>query len=289
MPYDQYNPQMGFGGFNQNRMQAQPWGQQQPMAPQQMPQQPQSPFWGNGKFTGFAKPDNPYDQSDAFLKQYGVPPQFWGVNSKSFQDFNSYADFDAYRTQWSNDWNNYLATVSPNIREILSPSMSPPQPLPGQYTPGQPPIGLPPLPPGMIYDGHPSTWPGAVQQQPPGQPPIGLPPLPPPGYQGDNVMNPVPGQFGQPMEGNRTMGTQPRNPMEGVMQGGRPTPIPRMSMGTIGGGFNQLPMQPVTQPIQQVSPLQQMGNPFGQGGGMQKTTPQKRIPKGSMYGGMERL
>ena len=137
-----------------------------------------------------------------------------------------------------------------------------------------PPIGLPPLPPGY---------------QIPGQPPIGLPPLPPPGYQGDNVSIQVPGQFGQPMEGNRTMGTQPRNPMEGVMQGGRPTPIPRMSMGTIGGGFNQLPMQPVTQPIQQVSPLQQMGNPFGQGGGMQKTTPQKRIPKGSMYGGMERL
>ena len=213
---------------------------------------------GGGTGQYYQQPQDPY--SDPRMHMTGPPQMGTG-------------GFNPFQSSWFNPWQ---MPYSPWFGQQYPPQQ--PQiglpPLPPQGY-GEPQIGLPPLPPGMIYDGHPSTWPGAVQQQPPGQPPIGLPPLPPPGYIGDTVNTQVPGQFG------------------GAFGQGQPKPqtIPRRPMGTMQSGFNQLPMQPVTQPIQQVSPLQQMGNPFGQGGVMSKSsaTSKKRIPKGSMYGGMERL
>ena len=279
----QQQPPVGAGGFDPQSMNS---GRGQYGQPGQQLRQPTpvdarhswyGPNWAPPKQTDFS--NSPFRLPDGYgpdgypigfdpdadYKKYGVPPQFWPSNQRTLNDFNSPDALNAWRNQKNQAWDQYLSTVSPEIRNILQPPI---MDGPGSWgqPPGQPPIGLPPLPPGQQppigLPPQPPPWyqgygvgkqdnfmPGEL---PPGQqPPIGLPPLPPPGYIGDNVMNPVPGQYGQPIGGNTTL----------------PYPTPN--------------------PAQLNIPPQYQGSMLRSGAGT--TTPQKRIPKGSMYGGMERL
>jgi len=312
-------PQMGTGGFN-------PW-----QLPQQPQQPPQYPGYGGvpatNPFAGGPFDPSLWDPSGSYA---GMPVGYENGVPGYYQHMQVGSKFIPI-TGGNVPWKPGEYQTDPNPQKWdpnlpgggFPPIGLPPLP-PGQQPPGQPPIGLPPLPPGYqppggfvggdwVYDPRTQNIPPDATElppwmyppgyQPPGQPPIGLPPLPPPGYQGDNVSMQVPfGSLIGQMGGGGTMGQPTGNLAQQGMQfgqlgGGTGTPMQTqpvqrpMQMGQVGGGFNQLPMQPVTQPIQQVSPLQQMGNPFGQGGGMSKSsaTSQKRIPKGSMYGGMERL
>ena len=296
-------PQMGTGGFNPWQMPQQPLPQltQQP----QWGQQPQ-PWWMD---TQGPPPPPGYGQPPIGLPPLppgygGVPasnpfaggpfdPSLWDPSTGSYASMPvgyengvpGYYQHMQFGSQFipitggNVPWKPGEYQTNPNPQKWdpnlpgggFPPIGLPPLP-PGQQPPGQPPIGLPPLPPGYqppggfvggdwVYDPRTQNIPPDATElppwmyppgyQPPGQPPIGLPPLPPPGYQGDNVMNPVPGQYGQPIGGNTTL----------------PYPTPN--------------------PAQLNIPPQYQGSMLRSGAGT--TTPQKRIPKGSMYGGMERL
>ena len=228
---------------------------------------------GGGTGQYYQQPQDPY--SDPRMHMTGPPqmgtggfnPQPVGPGPGSYDQFSGlppgYQPPQNMPSPWFNPWQlpqqpqwgqqqqpwgqqqvqqpfNPWQIPPPGYDPFKDPNMLGELPPPGYYDDQGnrqfPPIGLPPLPPGY---------------QIPGQPPIGLPPLPPPGYNGDNVMNPVQGQYGQPIGGNTTL----------------PYPTPN--------------------PAQLNIPPQYQGSMLRSGAGT--TTPQKRIPKGSMYGGMERL